>query len=106
LRSDLDEKGLAIAKRQESSLSSRKELAEHTKEFKKGVSAELFKQVAPLLKKYQLEIDALTARSKQSEGAFLDIFQKLQDAPDPSSLLADSVVCGLCVGRMKDGIVV
>ncbi|KAI8107225.1 hypothetical protein M9434_001868 [Picochlorum sp. BPE23] len=89
LRGDLDERGLAIAGRQESSLQSRKELAESTKDFKKNVAPEVFKAVAPLLKKYQVEVDALTNRSKSAEGAFLDIFQKLQEAPDPSTLLGN-----------------
>ena len=44
-----------------------------------------------MLKKYQSEVDALTQRSKHSEASFLDIFQKLQDAPDPSSILEESL---------------
>ena len=91
LRASLDERGLDIATRQEASLQSRKELATYTKDFKKTVSVDIFKAVAPLLKKYQTEVDALTQRSKQSEASFLDIFQKLQDAPDPSSILEESL---------------
>jgi len=48
--------------------------------------------VAPLLKKYQLEVDALTTRSKQAEAAFMDVFKKLQDAPDPSPAVGISLV--------------
>lgn len=61
-------------------------------DFKKNVSPDVFKAVAPLLKKYQVEVDALTNRSKSAEGAFLDIFQKLQEAPDPSTLLGNALV--------------
>lgn len=61
-------------------------------EFKKQCDADIFKAVAPLLKKYQLEVDALTTRSKQAESAFMDIFKKLQDAPDPSPAVGISLV--------------
>lgn len=91
LRATLDERGLDIATRQEASLQSRKDLASYTKEFKKSVSADVFKSVAPLLKKYQSEVDSLTQRSKQSEASFLDVFQKLQDAPDPTNALEESL---------------
>jgi hypothetical protein len=64
-------------------------------DFKKNVAPEVFKAVAPLLKKYQVEVDALTNRSKSAEGAFLDIFQKLQEAPDPSTLLGNFLVRAL-----------
>lgn len=62
-----------------------------TAEFRKTVEGETFKAVAPLLKKYQEEVDRLTNRSKDAEGAFLEIFKKLQEAPDPVSVLDASL---------------
>eukprot|EP00889_Picochlorum_renovo_P004003 jgi/Picre1/31033/NNA_006390.t1 len=102
LRGDLDERGLAIAGRQESSLQSRKELAERQKILRRMLRQKCFKAVAPLLKKYQVEVDALTNRSKSAEGAFLDIFQKLQEAPDPSTLLGNFLgSCFVCDSASK-----
>lgn len=58
----LDEQGLAVATAQEASVRSRKALADRTKEFRRGAAAEVSKEVAPLLKSYQEEIDRLTTR--------------------------------------------
>ncbi|EFJ48484.1 hypothetical protein VOLCADRAFT_47269, partial [Volvox carteri f. nagariensis] len=46
------------------------------------------KTVGPLLKQYQEEIDRLTKRAKHGETAFLDLYQKLYEAPDPAPALA------------------
>lgn len=88
LRSSLDERGLAIAAHQDSSVACRKALAERTKEFRKGVPPEVFKQVGTLLKAYQEEVDRLTNRAKAGEGAFLEIFKRLYEAPDPAPAIA------------------
>lgn len=48
--------------------------------------------VAPLLKAYQEEIDRLAGRAKSGEGAFLDVYQKLYEAPDPAPALAAGLV--------------
>ena len=87
-RQKMDEQGMAVAENQESSLKSRRKLAETTRgvqevlwsclnrfccsvllaygttfaEFKKGASAELNKDVGALLKAYQEEVDRLTTR--------------------------------------------
>ena len=41
---------------------------------------------------YQTEIDNLTKRSKTSENAFLSLYKKLAEAPDPYPLLDAAVV--------------
>lgn len=41
---------------------------------------------------YQTEIDSLTKRSKISENAFLSLYKKLAEAPDPYPLLEAAVV--------------
>ena len=44
------------------------------------------------LSAYQTEIDNLTKRSKISENAFLSLYKKLAEAPDPYPLLDAAVV--------------
>lgn len=46
----------------------------------------------PLLKAYQEEVDNLTKRAKFGENAFLNVYQKLYEAPDPVSCLASASV--------------
>ena len=41
---------------------------------------------------YQVEIDNLTKRSKVSENAFLNLYKRLAEAPDPYPLLEAAVV--------------
>jgi homeobox protein cut-like len=45
-----------------------------------------------LLKGYQEEVDNLTKRAKFGENAFLNIYQKLYEAPDPYPALASVAV--------------
>eukprot|EP00887_Chlorella_sp_A99_P007147 scaffold2.g7147.t1 len=87
LRSKLDEQGLGIAERQDATRQSRATLAERTKEFRRAASADVVKQVTPLLKAYQEEVDRLTGRAKQGESAFLDLYRVLYAAPDPAPAL-------------------
>ncbi|KAL0022630.1 hypothetical protein WJX77_011900 [Trebouxia sp. C0004] len=87
LRQKMDEQGMAVAENQESSLKSRRRLAETTREFKKSASAELNRDVGTLLKAYQEEVDRLTTRAKFGESAFLEVYQKLYEAPDPATVL-------------------
>lgn len=53
---------------------------------------ETFKQLAPLLKLYQEEVDALTARAKLGEGSFLEVFKLVYEAPDPAPAIALGLV--------------
>ncbi|KAG6546451.1 hypothetical protein Mapa_011999 [Marchantia paleacea] len=79
----LDEQGLRIGENQENSLKNRRKLAESTRDFKKADPEEKIKLFASLLKGYQEEVDNLTKRAKYGENAFLNIYQKLYEAPDP-----------------------
>ncbi|KFM27805.1 Protein CASP [Auxenochlorella protothecoides] len=79
---------MALAEAQEASLRSRKELAGNTKELRKKLPPEVSKEVGPLLRAYQEEIDRLTNRAKTGESAFLELYQRLYDAPDPTPSLA------------------
>ncbi|KAI7841244.1 hypothetical protein COHA_005081 [Chlorella ohadii] len=88
LRAQLDEQGLAVATAQEASVRSRKALADRTKDFRRGAAGEVSREVAPLLKAYQEEVDRVTARAKAAESAFLGLYKRLYEAPDPAPALA------------------
>lgn len=87
-RSALDEQGLRIAENQENSQKNRRKLAETTRGFKKASADEKLSLFNSLLKGYQEEVDNLTKRAKFGENAFLNIYQKLYEAPDPYPALA------------------
>jgi homeobox protein cut-like len=89
MRPKLDEEGLKVAAYQEDAMANRKKLAEATKEFRKKLADDPnSKVVGALLRQYQEEIDRLTKRAKHGEGAFLALYQKLFEAPDPAPTLA------------------
>ncbi|KAB2011937.1 hypothetical protein ES319_D09G053700v1 [Gossypium barbadense] len=87
-KSVLDEQGLRIAENQENSQKNRRKLAESTRDFKKAAPEEKLSLFNSLLKGYQEEVDNLTKRAKIGENAFLNIYQKLYEAPDPYPALA------------------
>ncbi|KAL4281002.1 hypothetical protein GQ457_03G012830 [Hibiscus cannabinus] len=87
-KSVLDEQGLRIAENQENSQKNRRKLAESTRDFKKASPEEKLSLFNSLLKGYQEEVDNLTKRAKFGENAFLNIYQKLYEAPDPYLALA------------------
>ncbi|KAF8399151.1 hypothetical protein HHK36_015016 [Tetracentron sinense] len=87
-RSVLDEQGLRIAENQENSQKNRRKLAESTRDFKKASADEKLSLFNSLLKAYQEEVDNLTKRGKFGENAFLNIYQKIYEAPDPYPALA------------------
>ena len=64
----------------------------HPAAFKKSASPDVSKAVGPLLKAYQEEIDRLTSRAKAGEAAFLDVYQKLYEAPNPAPALSAGLV--------------
>ncbi|KAK4397601.1 protein CASP [Sesamum angolense] len=87
-RTILDEQGLRIAENQENSQKNRRKLAENTRDFKKASNEEKLVLFNTLLKGYQEEVDKLTKRAKFGENAFLNIYQKLYEAPDPYRVLS------------------
>ncbi|CAI0547863.1 unnamed protein product [Linum tenue] len=87
-KSVLDEQGLRIAENQENSQKNRRKLAESTRDFKKASSEDKLGLFNSLLKGYQEEVDNLTKRAKFGENSFLNIYQKLYEAPDPYPALA------------------
>uniref|UniRef100_A0A8D2PSC0 Homeobox protein cut-like n=1 Tax=Zosterops lateralis melanops TaxID=1220523 RepID=A0A8D2PSC0_ZOSLA len=99
---ELDTTATILANRQDESEQSRKKLIEQSREFKKNTPEDLRKQVAPLLKSFQGEIDALGKRSKEAEAAFLNVYKRLIDVPDPVPALDLGQQLQLKVQRMHD----
>ncbi|CAH8302172.1 unnamed protein product [Eruca vesicaria subsp. sativa] len=87
-KSILDEQRLRIAENQENSQKNRRKLAESTRDFKKASPEDKLGMFNSLLKGYQEEVDNITKRAKFGENAFLNIYQKLYEAPDPFPALA------------------
>lgn len=61
-------------------------------DFKKASPEDKLNLFNSLLRGYQEEVDNLTKRAKFGENAFLNIYQKLYEAPDPYLALASSAV--------------
>ncbi|KAG7471112.1 hypothetical protein MATL_G00120870 [Megalops atlanticus] len=101
-RRELDTTATVLANRQDESEQSRKKLIDQSREFKKNTPEDLRKQVAPLLKSFQAEIDALSKRSKEAEAAFLNVYKRLIDVPDPVPALDLAQQLQLKVQRMHD----
>ncbi|XP_031682556.1 homeobox protein cut-like 1 isoform X4 [Oncorhynchus kisutch] len=102
LQRELDATATALANRQDESEQSRKKLIDQSREFKKNTPEDLRKLVAPLLKGFQAEIDAVSKRSKESEAAFLSVYKRFIDVPDPVSALEATQQLQLKVQRMHD----
>ncbi|XP_044466699.1 protein CASP-like [Mangifera indica] len=100
-KSVLDEQGLRIAENQENSQKNRRKLAESTRDFKKASPEEKLSLFNSLLKSYQEEVDNLTKRAKFGENAFLNIYQKLYEAPDPFPALASIAEQDLKISELE-----
>jgi len=66
-------------------------------DFKKASSDEKLGLFNSLLKGFQEEVDNLTKRAKFGENAFLNIYQKLYEAPDPYPALASISVSSIVI---------
>ncbi|OQS06274.1 CASP isoform X2 [Thraustotheca clavata] len=87
----LDAQGVTMQEQKESSLKSRKALAEHTKKFRRLSENEKMTALPQLLKSYQEEIDTLTKRAKFSDNAFFTLYKALYEAPDPVPALEEAL---------------
>ncbi|XP_045597389.1 protein CASP isoform X5 [Procambarus clarkii] len=99
---ELDETASELATRQDESEESRKKLVDLSREFKKNTPEDVRKQVAPLLKSFQTEIDNLNKRSKFVETAFLNVYKKVIDIADPLSTLEYCAGLEKKIGRLAD----
>jgi len=77
IQEDMDQTATSLANKKDESDSSRKKLIVESKKFKKDCPEESRKQVQPLLKLFQSEVDALSKRAKWAETAFLSIYKVL-----------------------------
>ncbi|XP_041733809.2 homeobox protein cut-like 1 isoform X3 [Coregonus clupeaformis] len=102
LQRELDTTATQLANRQDESEQSRKKLIDQSRDFKKNTPEDVRKQVAPLLKSFQGEIDALSKRSKEAEGSFLNVYKRLIDVPDPAPVLELVQQLQLKLQRMHD----
>uniref|UniRef100_A0A674C7F5 Protein CASP n=1 Tax=Salmo trutta TaxID=8032 RepID=A0A674C7F5_SALTR len=102
LQRELDATATQLANRQDESEQSRKKLIDQSRDFKKNTPEDVRKQVAPLLKSFQGEIDALSKRSKEAEGSFLNVYKTLIDVPDPAPALELGQQLQLKLQRMHD----
>ncbi|XP_076048011.1 protein CASP-like isoform X5 [Oratosquilla oratoria] len=99
---ELDEIASELATRQDESEMSRKKLIELSKDFKKTTPEDVRKQVAPLLRNFQSEIDNLNRRSKFAETSFLNVYKKVIDIADPMPTLEYCVGLEKKVGKLAD----
>lgn len=83
LQKELDAAAEAIGKTNDECDASRKELVETTKSFRTEAPEDVRKRVAPLIKRFQAEVDSLSKRSKFAESSFLEVYKKISNAPDP-----------------------
>uniref|UniRef100_A0A8C0EX34 Homeobox protein cut-like n=1 Tax=Bubo bubo TaxID=30461 RepID=A0A8C0EX34_BUBBB len=90
---ELDATATVLANRQDESEQSRKKLIEQSREFKKNT---------PEVRRKAIPIDALGKRSKEAEAAFLNVYKRLIDVPDPVPALDLGQQLQLKVQRMHD----
>ena len=64
-------------------------------EFKKASADDKLNLFNSLLRGFQEEVDNLTKRAKFAENAFLNIYQKIYEAPDPYPSLASISVISI-----------
>uniref|UniRef100_A0A671VGS9 Protein CASP n=1 Tax=Sparus aurata TaxID=8175 RepID=A0A671VGS9_SPAAU len=86
LQKELDATATQLANRQDESEQTRKKLIDLSREFKKNTP----------------EIDALSKRSKEAENAFLNVYKKIIDVPDPVPVLELAQQLQLKLQRMHD----
>nr|CDS28288.1 cut homeobox 1b [Hymenolepis microstoma] len=89
LQNELGETASVIASAQEVGRLSRKKLVESFLRFRNNASEEAKKAAASVLKSFQAEVDSLTSRSQKAEDAFIQVYQRLAEMPDPSLALAE-----------------
>ena len=87
IKRELDDKVIEIAQQLEEGDQSRKKLIEQTKEFRRNLSEDQRKLIAPILKSFQVEVDSSNKRSKLMEQVLLKLYKQLIDLPDPAPAL-------------------
>lgn len=102
VQGQLDEVATEITARQDASDVSKKTLIDLTREFKKNNDEETRSAVAPLIRSFQNEVDALSKRSKAAEKAFFDLYKKLADVADPVPVLEHTLEAQKSLSKLQD----
>lgn len=89
LLKQLESTVVELASNRESGETSRASLVQLTRDFRKSASEETRKAVLSLLKSYQSEVDASRKRCAYAEEAYLTIYKKLIELPDPTLALME-----------------
>ena len=85
-----DQQGLKIADQREEAVAGREVLKDVIRAFKATPQAERVEKIGGVVKAFQAEVDALTRRQTFAEGAFLDLYRSLDEAPDPLPALREA----------------
>eukprot|EP00939_MAST-03C_sp_MAST-3C-sp1_P004689 g4689.t1 len=97
LRKSLETFADEVKESQKNSTTSRKKLAEATRDFRNLSATEKLQNVGHILRKYQGEIDSLTKRARKAETKFATAFRDIHDAPNPREIAA-----ALTLAKAKD----
>ncbi|KAF2348611.1 hypothetical protein FHG87_020635, partial [Trinorchestia longiramus] len=98
----IDVTATELTTKQDESDVSRKKLVECMKEFKKTTPEDVRRQVAPIIKSFQAEIDNLTRRCKFADAAFLNVYKILVEVPDPVPALEYCIGLEKKLGKFAD----
>uniref|UniRef100_A0A8P4KN32 Protein CASP n=1 Tax=Dicentrarchus labrax TaxID=13489 RepID=A0A8P4KN32_DICLA len=101
LQKELDATATQLANRQDESEQTRKKLIDLSREFKKN-TPEVRKSYIHGRTPTHSHIDALSKRSKEAENAFLNVYKKIIDVPDPVPVLELAQQLQLKLQRMHD----
>ncbi|KAM7539619.1 hypothetical protein Aperf_G00000041936 [Anoplocephala perfoliata] len=88
-QNEASETASAIVSAQEQGQISRRKLVDVFLQFRNSASEDTKKSAASVLKNFQAEVDSLTARCQKAENAFIQVYQRLAQMPDPSLALAE-----------------
>ncbi|KAL6053123.1 hypothetical protein QOT17_018127 [Balamuthia mandrillaris] len=90
-REQLDKQAAEVVHNQDTSLESRKKLAEATRKFRQLPPETKLKSFGSLLKSYQEEVDRLTQRGSFAEKVFLTLYRSLAEIADPVQALQSAL---------------
>eukprot|EP00045_Choanoeca_perplexa_P012425 m.135612 g.135612 ORF g.135612 m.135612 type:complete len:660 (-) comp15997_c1_seq4:92-2071(-) len=102
LQQDLDHDALQLEARKNESEERRKALVAKVKTFRGALAEDVRKQLAPMMKLFQTEIDALTKRSRASETAFLRTYQQMVNLSDPAPWLKAAISKDSQLGAVEE----
>ncbi|XP_062869877.1 homeobox protein cut-like 1 [Trichomycterus rosablanca] len=99
---DLDAVFTSLTSTQHQSEESRRRLLDRSREIEDQTAQDLQEHITPLLQGFQSQITALYERCKESEAAFLSVYKRLIDVPDPAGALEAAQHLQLAVMKMPE----